>query len=42
MNSCLRENEKISIYTNWTKYFTMVDIIDALAANQDIIVMKND
>ncbi len=30
------------LYTNWTKYFTIIDIVNALAANQDIVVMKND
>jgi SAM-dependent methyltransferase len=26
----------------WSGYFSVVDIVDALAANQDLVVMKND
>ena len=30
------------IHTNWEKYFTITDIVDAIAANDDLIVLKND
>jgi SAM-dependent methyltransferase len=30
------------IYRNWGEYFTIIDIVDAMAANQDLVVMKND
>ena len=30
------------LYRTWGKYFTIIDIVNALAANQDLVVMKND
>jgi hypothetical protein len=30
------------LYMNYGKYFTILDIVDAIAANDDLIVMRND
>src|SRR5437773_7639311 len=30
------------LFRNWGEYFTIIDIVNALAANQDLVVMKND
>jgi 2-polyprenyl-3-methyl-5-hydroxy-6-metoxy-1,4-benzoquinol methylase len=30
------------IHKQWGKYFTILDIVDAMAANQDVVVMRND
>ena len=30
------------IHKNWGKYFTILDIVDAIAANQALVVMRND
>ncbi len=30
------------IHQQWGKYFSILDIVDAMAANQDVVVMRND
>ena len=30
------------IRERWSQYFTIVDIVDAIAANQDLVVMRKD
>jgi len=30
------------IRSEWGRYFTILDIVDAIAANQDLVVMRND
>jgi glutamate-1-semialdehyde aminotransferase len=30
------------LHTNWDKYFTIIDIVDGIAANDDLVLMKND
>ncbi len=30
------------IKEQWGRYFTVVDIVDAIAANQDVVVLRND
>ena len=30
------------IHREWGKYFSVVDIVDAMAANQDVVILRND
>jgi 2-polyprenyl-3-methyl-5-hydroxy-6-metoxy-1,4-benzoquinol methylase len=30
------------IHEQWGKYFTIIDIVDAMAANQDVVIMQNN